>query len=178
MSEKHNSKNACLDKLSNYYLPTLLIVGLILILNLAKANPMVGPSKIIPHEETFQLVVGYAVLFCEISAVLIIASASVQALIGYTRRIMDRNFYNQIQHSESLRLRLGHRLSLGLEFAVAADILRLAISPTLVDIMILFAIILLRILLNYFLEHDIQIIREYDLLPEPTSTDQKDEDKK
>jgi len=37
---------------------------------------------------------------------------------------------------------------------------------------------LLRILLNYFLEHDIQIIREYDLLPEPISTDQKDEDKK
>ena len=34
MGKKHNSKNACLEKLSNYYLPTLLIVGLILILNL------------------------------------------------------------------------------------------------------------------------------------------------
>ena len=166
MDDKHNNIKIFLSKLSEYYLPTLLILGLILTLNLSKSNPNAGTSTVIPHEEVLELVVGYAVFFCEMAAVFIIGTAALHALIGYLRRLLDRVYIKQIKSSESLRLRLGHKLSLGLEFAVAADILRLAVSPTYNDIILLFAIILLRILLNYFLEHDIQIIREYNLVPE------------
>ncbi|MEA4959117.1 MAG: DUF1622 domain-containing protein [Anaerolineaceae bacterium] len=179
MDEKRSHSNRFLEKLSDYYLPTLLIIGLILILNISKSNPNAGTSTVIPHEEILELVVGYAVFFCEMTAVFIIASAAIHALIGYLRGMLDKVYINQIKSSESLRLRLGHKLSLGLEFAVAADILRLAVSPTFVDIILLFAIILLRILLNYFLEHDIQIIRDYNLVPAlnelsmPEQTDEK-----
>jgi uncharacterized membrane protein len=67
----------------------------------------------------------------------------------------------QINSTEQIRLRMGHMLNLGLEFAMASDILRLAVSPTTADVIILFAIVLLRILLNYFLEREIRSSQEF-----------------
>ena len=93
-------------------------------------------------------------------------TGALHALVSYMRRLMDRSLLNQIKGSEAIRLRFGHKLSLSLEFAMASDILRLAVSPTFSSIIILFTIILLRVLLNYFLEHDIEVIREYGILPE------------
>jgi uncharacterized membrane protein len=46
-------------------------------------------------------------------------------------------------------------LALGLEFTIASDILRTVVSPTRQEIMNLGAIVLLRSLLNYFLEMEI-----------------------
>lgn len=54
-----------------------------------------------------------------------------------------------------IRLQLGRVLALGLEFTVASDILRTAVAPTRQDILNLGAIVLLRTLLNYFLEREI-----------------------
>jgi uncharacterized membrane protein len=54
----------------------------------------------------------------------------------------------------SLVLPLG--LILGLEFTVASDILRTAVAPTRQSILNLGAIVLLRTLLNYFLEQKIR----------------------
>ncbi len=47
-------------------------------------------------------------------------------------------------------------LVLGPEFTVASDILRTAIAPTRADILTLGGIVLLRTLLNIFLEREIQ----------------------
>jgi uncharacterized membrane protein len=58
--------------------------------------------------------------------------------------------------TESIRLKLGRVLALGLEFTVASDILRTAVAPTRQDILNLGAIVLLRTLLNYFLEREIR----------------------
>ncbi|MGH7536183.1 MAG: DUF1622 domain-containing protein, partial [Gemmatimonadales bacterium] len=57
---------------------------------------------------------------------------------------------------ESIRLRLGRVLALGLEFTIASDILRTAVAPTRQQIVSLGAIVLLRTLLNHFLEQDIR----------------------
>jgi len=56
----------------------------------------------------------------------------------------------------SIRLQLGRVLALGLEFTIASDILRTAVAPTRQDILNLGAIVLLRTLLNYFLEREIR----------------------
>lgn len=58
--------------------------------------------------------------------------------------------------TEGIRLKLGRALALGLEFTVASDILRTAVAPTRQDILNLGAIVLLRTLLNYFLEREIE----------------------
>jgi uncharacterized membrane protein len=56
---------------------------------------------------------------------------------------------------EEIRLDLGRSLALALEFEVGADILRTAVTPTWADILQLGAIILLRTVLNYFLQREL-----------------------
>ncbi len=166
MDEKNSPNHSLLAKLGGYYLPTLLVVGLILILTTGLKNPIPETESFIPHEVLLQKAVGYAALFCEAAAILVIVTGVAHALVSYIRRIKDRSLVNQIKGSEATRLRLGHKLSLSLEFAMASDILRLAVAPSFSTIIVLTTIVLLRVLLNYFLEHDIEVIREYNILPE------------
>lgn len=56
---------------------------------------------------------------------------------------------------EEVRLRLGRWLAVALEFELAADILRTAIAPTWNEIGQLAAIVVLRTVLNYFLQQEI-----------------------
>ena len=60
------------------------------------------------------------------------------------------------QAKVEVRLRLGRWLSLALEFELAADILRTAVAPSWDEIGKLAAIVVLRTLLNYFLEREIR----------------------
>ncbi|MBO4210703.1 DUF1622 domain-containing protein [Micromonospora echinofusca] len=55
-----------------------------------------------------------------------------------------------------IRLSLGRFLTLGLEFQLAADILRTAVSPTLAQIGQLAAIATIRTALNFFLRREIE----------------------
>ncbi len=57
---------------------------------------------------------------------------------------------------EDIRLQLGRSLALALEFQLAADILKTAVTPTWDDIGKVAAIILLRTILNYFLAREIE----------------------
>ena len=83
-------------------------------------------------------------------------------LIGYGAA---EAFVNSLQHvlrhqrddgwRKALFVRFGIWLMLGLEFALAADIVRSAISPSWSDIGQLAAIAAIRTFLNYFLERDL-----------------------
>ena len=57
---------------------------------------------------------------------------------------------------EHVRLILGRFLALGLEFQLAADILKTAVSPSWEDIEQLAAIVAIRTALNYFLAQEIE----------------------
>jgi uncharacterized membrane protein len=57
---------------------------------------------------------------------------------------------------EKVRLQLGRYLALGLEFALGADILATAVSPSWDDIGQLAAIAGIRTALNYFLERELE----------------------
>jgi uncharacterized membrane protein len=91
----------------------------------------------------------------EIAAGLVIGVGVITGVISYIRSFFVHGG-PQVNFSETIRLRLGRILALGLEFTVASDILRTAVAPTRQDILNLGAIVLLRSLLNYFLEHEIQ----------------------
>ena len=56
---------------------------------------------------------------------------------------------------EAVRLRLGRWLAVALEFELAADILRTAVAPTWTEIGQLAAIVVLRTVLNFFLQQEI-----------------------
>jgi uncharacterized membrane protein len=103
-------------------------------------------------EELFKRIVGQIAFGVEVVAALIIAYGAAEALIGLIRtaRLWTHGGRKLVWH------RFGMWLILGLEFMLAADIVRTAISPTWEQIGQLAAIAIIRTFLNYFLEKDIE----------------------
>ena len=144
----------------SYMLPVALIAGLVALLAIVADQPIEELEAVIPQEDWLNQIAGYLIIAAEAAAALVIGAAVITAIIGYIKHLFDP-LARQINYTERIRLRLGHMLNLGLEFAMGSDILRLAVSPSSADVIILFAIVLLRILLNYFLEREIRSSEEF-----------------
>jgi uncharacterized membrane protein len=89
----------------------------------------------------------------EIAAAIVIGLGSLEAIARALTLFARRNASQDVK--VDIRLSLGRWLALGLEFALAADILRTAVAPTWRDIGQLAAIAVLRTALNFFLEREI-----------------------
>lgn len=142
------------DHWINLLLPLALIAGLVLLLSL---NVGGGAKEALssPLESWLKVIVGYLAAGAEIAAAIVIGGAVIRGLATYLKILISRS-RSHFDATESIRLQLGRVLALGLEFTVASDILRTAVAPTRQDILNLGAIVLLRTLLNYFLEREIQ----------------------
>jgi len=105
-------------------------------------------------EELFIHVARVAGLFIEGTAVLVVVFGSLEAFIKVLLVIATPG----TTHGERKAIwrRFGVWLLLGLEFALAADIISSVISPTWQDIGELGAIAVIRTFLNYFLERDLE----------------------
>jgi uncharacterized membrane protein len=149
-------QNRSHDSLTGILLPSALILGLVLLLAFDMGRVVEGTDMASPREPWLQLIVGYLATGAEIAAALVIGVAIVRAIGVYLFRLVARNEASS-DYLASIRLQLGRVLALGLEFTIASDILRTAVSPTRQEIMNLGAIVLLRSLLNYFLEMEISM---------------------
>lgn len=138
----------------NLLLPLALIFGLVLILSLNVGEGR-GDALTSPLEMWLKAIVGYLAAGTEIAAAVVIGTAVIRGISSYLRMLFARS-KQHFDTTEAIRLQLGRVLALGLEFTVASDILRTAVAPTRQDILNLGAIVLLRTLLNYFLEREIQ----------------------
>jgi uncharacterized membrane protein len=97
----------------------------------------------------------YLAAAIEASAGIIIGLAAIEA----TYRAVGLYFFfrqSPEESKETIRLRLGRWLALALEFELAADILRTAIAPTWSEVGLLAAIVVLRTVLNFFLQMEIE----------------------
>lgn len=92
-------------------------------------------------------------LLVEGMAVLLIAYGATEAFANSARHLFHRT--HDAGWRKMVFQRFGVWLLLGLEFALAADIVRSVISPSWNDIGQLAAIALIRTFLNYFLERDL-----------------------
>jgi uncharacterized membrane protein len=144
-----------LDSLINILLPLALIFGLVLLLSLNVEQTNSDATLSSPLESWLKLLVSYLAVVAEIAAALVIGGAVIRGITAYLRQFFSRS-RQHFDSTESIRLQLGRVLTLGLEFTVASDILRTAVAPTRQDILNLGAIVLLRTLLNYFLEREIR----------------------
>ena len=135
-------------------LPVVLITGLVLLLGFNVGDVAESKSMITPLEPWLQFLVGYLASGAEFSAAAVIGFAVLRAIGLYLYQFTSSTDPH-LNYLESIRLRLGRVLALGLEFTIASDILRTVVSPTRQEIMNLAAIVLLRSLLNYFLEMEI-----------------------
>jgi uncharacterized membrane protein len=111
-------------------------------------------------EEYFKEMATRVALGVELIAAVVIAYGAIEALVCLfipKRQFAKRKMFHKRRH---VFLRFGVWLLLGLQFELAADIVRSAISPTWSDIGQLGAIAAIRTVLNYFLERDIKEFEE------------------
>ncbi|ADT99928.1 MULTISPECIES: DUF1622 domain-containing protein [Mycolicibacterium] len=119
-------------------------------------------------EQTLRDMVDVMVRLIEACGAVVIMIGAVVAIAKFVVALGRRD----INQFSSVRLSLARFLVLGLEFQLAADVLRTAISPSFEEIGKLAAIAAIRTLLNYFLNREIaQEQREVDLLRHPRVDD-------
>ncbi len=102
-------------------------------------------------EEIFRWSISYLVPLVEACGALVVVLGVVQAIVSYLRSFLTRDPL----HTAGLRLQLGQSMVMGLEFQVAADILKTALSPSWNDVALLAALIGVRTVLNYVLEREL-----------------------
>jgi uncharacterized membrane protein len=120
-------------------------------------------------EEVIKGIAGHVALAVEVAAVAIIAFGAVEAFLRILKIVSMPQ--KSMGERKSVWLRFGMWLLLGLEFELAADIVRSVISPTWQDIGQLGAIAVIRTFLNFFLERDLEKYDEAGSEPEEVRTD-------
>jgi uncharacterized membrane protein len=105
-------------------------------------------------EEVIKGIAGHVALAVEVAAVAIIGFGAVEAFLRILKIVSMPQ--KSMGERKSVWLRFGMWLLLGLEFELAADIVRSVISPTWQEIGQLGAIAVIRTFLNFFLERDLE----------------------
>jgi uncharacterized membrane protein len=105
-------------------------------------------------EELFLEAARTIALLIEACAVVVVSYGAAEAFV----RLVGLGVKPAVVHGvrKEIWRRFGTWLLLGLEFALAADIIASVVSPTWQDIGQLGAIAVIRTFLNYFLEHDLE----------------------
>jgi uncharacterized membrane protein len=109
-------------------------------------------------EELFREVASGVALALEAMVVVIIAGASVKAMIRMAPLLFHDNLLVEARHD--IWMRFATAIILALEFTLAADIIRSAVAPSWDAIGRLGAIAAIRIALNFFLARDIESLAE------------------
>lgn len=115
-------------------------------------------------ESALRSTVDVMVRLIEACGAVVIMIGAVVAIVKFAAALTRRD----INQFSAVRLSLARFLVLGLEFQLAADVLRTAISPSFAEIGKLAAIAAIRTVLNYFLNREIaQEQREVESLRQP-----------
>jgi uncharacterized membrane protein len=110
-------------------------------------------------EDLIRICTGYIALCVEAVAAAVIAYGTIEALVGLAPLLVRRSL---VGRRRMIRMQFGGWLLLGLEFELAADIVRTTIAPSWNDIGQLASIAVIRTALNYFLESDIAALQNSD----------------
>ena len=118
-------------------------------------------------EEWLYLIAGFVALAIELVAILVIAYGSALALVGVVRLMVKPASNAEKRH---VWMSYAQWLITGLTFQLAADIVSTTVAPTWDQIGRVAAIAAIRTLLTFFLDRDIEEIRERDAARRRTPT--------
>jgi uncharacterized membrane protein len=105
-------------------------------------------------EHIQRVIVSYVIPVVEACGAIVIVLEVLRTFVRYVIHFLQRKKVDV----RALRHRLGQAMVTGLEFQVAADILRTATAPTWNDILLLAALIALRTVLNFLLEQELKTL--------------------
>lgn len=108
-------------------------------------------------EQAIHLLAEYVALIVNALAILAIGIGSIQGAVGLARLLLTNASEDQLRPAW---LAFGRWLVAGLTFQLAADIVETGLAPTWDDIGKLAAIAVIRTFLNYFLNRDMEELRE------------------
>lgn len=109
------------------------------------------------YNKMTQLILENIAFGISIVSLCIIAYGSLIAIILFLKNEISRlTGKYDMKKISVIRLDLGYYLLLGLEFLIASDIIRTILDPTDQDLIILGGIVVIRTVLNYFLNKEIQ----------------------
>jgi uncharacterized membrane protein len=122
-------------------------------------------------EQLLHQIAHYVALVLEALAILVIVVGAVEALLGIFRGLLE----GRASHTEqrAVWLKFAHWLVAGLTFQLAADIVHTTITPSWDDIGRVAAVAGIRTFLTFFLDRDIDAIRERQRAPAQGGGDAK-----
>jgi uncharacterized membrane protein len=103
-------------------------------------------------EEFVIVAVDYLRLAVEAIGAAVVGIGAASTVYRYVISLLGLRKYS----NSEIRLYFGQYLVLGLEFQLGADILATAVSPTFEDVQLLAAIVVIRTVLNYFLQKELE----------------------
>jgi uncharacterized membrane protein len=103
-------------------------------------------------EEFLVTAVGYLRLMVEATGAALIGIGVLSTTFRYALSLLELRKYSYTE----IRLHLGTYLALGLDFQLGANILATAVTPTLEEVQLLAAIVVIRTVLNYFLSKELE----------------------
>jgi uncharacterized membrane protein len=122
--------------------------------DLPRRSALHRSAREIMIEELFRTIAAYVALAVETAAVLIVAFGAAEAVLRTLAHSLSKQ--TDPHWLKPIWIRFGTWLLLSLQFALAADIVRSAISPDWEQIGHLAAIAVIRTFLSYFLERDLR----------------------
>ena len=111
------------------------------------------PSTFPRFEALVELIIDYALVLIDFVAVIIIGSAIFVTLIYFLKhfkKILDSNSLE----TQTIRIRLGKMLLIGLDVLIAADVLKTIVHHGLVDLLVLAVIVSIRIVITWILSKE------------------------
>ena len=102
-------------------------------------------------EEWVILAISYLVPIVEACGAIVIVLGVIRTLVQYVRG----RFRVDVEYLTCMRLQLVPSLVMGLDFQLAADVLKTTISPTWDHLLVLAALVGLRTTLNFLLEREL-----------------------
>ncbi|HZU11690.1 MAG TPA: DUF1622 domain-containing protein [Chloroflexota bacterium] len=114
------------------------------------ANTLSG----LPIDRYLTVILEFAVFVADLAGGIVVLVAAVRGLLTYLLDLLKLRG-GEIP-KEGIRLSLGRSFALALEFQVGADIISTALHPQERELLVLGGVILLRTLLNFFLERELR----------------------
>jgi uncharacterized membrane protein len=113
-------------------------------------------------DATLALILSYVIPFVEACGALVVILGVARAIVAYVHSYFS---HGRVPVAP-LRIQLGQSVIVGIEFQVAADVLRTAANPAWDDILFLAVLIGIRTVLNFLLEWELAHLNGVDHTPE------------